>query len=114
MDIGSILLALSVVGQQVAENLFGTFVRGPAMRLVAIGSTVGLAIGAWHLGLEALAPYTLGKVVVLGVAAGLGSNVVHALLGRFAPGANDATLGTLVKNAMAPLPPTIPKPPSVP
>ncbi len=86
------LLALSLLGQQVSENLLGTLISGTLMRLAAIGVCIGLAFGAGQLGFDALAGYTTLQTIVLGAFAGLGSNVLHGFLVRFAPGANSAPL----------------------
>ena len=85
-------LTLSLVSQQVTENVLGTLLQGPAMRLAALAVTVGLAFSAQALGLAGLEAYSPAKIIVLGVAAGLGSNVVHALVNQYAPGAKKATL----------------------
>ena len=118
-DIGVLLAILTVAGQQAAEHLFGGLFSGGFMRYVAIGTTVGLAFV-----LKILAP-DLGipefgwvETAVIGVLAGLGSNVFHGILSSRAPGANKGTLvdgfrslGTWLSR-LAPQPP--PAPPPVP
>ena len=104
-----LLLALSLIGQQVAENLFSPFVSGQWMRIVALAVCVGLTFGAQTLGLKGLEGFSPLQVAVLGIAAGLGSNVIHGLLARFAPGSNVAPLaGILTKLANHTPPPAVP------
>ena len=85
-----LLLAISLAGQQISENLLSTLLTGPLMKLAAIGVSVGLTFGAWTMGIEGLARFSVEQVAVLGVFAGLGSNVMHAILARIAP-SNTAT-----------------------
>lgn len=84
------LAALSLISQQVTENLFGPFLSGPIMRVVALGVAVGLGYGAWTLGL--FGPIPMSQALVYGGISGLGSSVVHGLLNHFAPAANDSPL----------------------
>lgn len=90
-----LLLGLSLLSQQVTENLFGPFFGGPFMRLVALGVCVGLAFAAWYVGI--FGPILPLQVAVYGVIAGLGSNVLHGLLNMVAPDANRAPLAGLMK-----------------
>ena len=91
-----LLAALALAGQQVAENLFGPYLKGQLMRLTAIGITVGLAYGAWYMGLAGLSDLPAGKVGILGAFAGLGSNLVHGLMVRFAPASLQAPLAGML------------------
>ena len=103
-----LLLAISLASQQVTENLLGPWVKKEYMRVAAIGITVGLTFAAWTIGMDGLEGLPAGKVAVLGVVAGLGSNVTHALLNRFAPSnKNNAVIGLLSKLKVEP-----PAPPS--
>lgn len=92
------LLALSLLGQQVSENILGPFLNGALMRLAAIGVCMGMAFGAAELGFDALSGYTTVQTLVLGAFAGLGSNVIHGLLEANAPGANRAPLLGILSN----------------
>jgi hypothetical protein len=99
MDAGTLvvyLVGISTAGEQVAENLWGGFVKGPIMRYLAIVTTIGIAYAAWALDvgpLEGLSPI---KVAVYGVFAGLGSNVIHSVFGAVLPGTRNATLSGAV------------------
>ena len=92
--------ALAVVNEQVVENVFGTFIHAHLMRVAAIGTGVGLAFGVQQLGLLNMDALTTWQTVALGGISGLGSNVVHSLWEKFAPGSGNApVLGILGKLA---------------
>ena len=94
------MTGLSVVNQQVVENVFGPFLHAHLMRVASIGTGVGLAFGVQELGLFNMDALTTMQTVTLGAISGLGSNVVHALWERFAPGSGNApVLGILSKLA---------------
>ena len=93
-----ILLALSMIGQQVTENLLGPIISGHLMRLAANLVTTGLAFAGWQLGLEGQNGLPPENVAILGALAGLQSNVVHALLARFAPANTSSPLIGLLSN----------------
>jgi len=108
-----LLAALSLAGQQVTENLLGGwFPKGAQMRLASIAVTIGLTFAAKELGLEGLAGSTPGQVAILGVFAGLGANVTHALFSRYAPVTKDSPLTDIVKKLAQPNapPPAAPTP----
>jgi hypothetical protein len=113
-DIALFLPALSLAGQQVAEHLFGGFVKGPWMKYLAIVTTVGLAYAGWALGWGPMVSWDPVQVGVAGVLAGMGSNVLDAVLGRLFPAAKDATLSKAAAQFMArpAAPPGPPIPPS--
>ena len=91
-DIALFLPGLSLAGQQVAEHLFGGFVKGAYMKYLAIVTTVGVAYGCWALGWGPMAGWGPAQVGVAGVLAGMGSNVLDAVLKQVFPAAKDATL----------------------
>ena len=93
-----LLLTISLLGQQVSENLLSPFLSGRWMKLAAILMSVVLFFGAWVLDLNGAAVYTAVQVVVLGIFAGLGSNVVNGLLNRFAPTSKDAPLAGVLRD----------------
>ena len=105
---------LTLAGQQVAEHLFGGFVKGPWMKYLAILTTVGLAYAGWALGWGPTAEWDAAKVGVMGFLAGLGTNVFDPLLKRFAPAAKEATLSkaTAALFARPTAPPGPPLPPT--
>ena len=113
-----LLLALSLVSQQVTENLLGPFLSGHMMRLASIGVCVGLTFGAKELGLQDLQGFTPLQSTILGVMAGLGSNQLHALLQHFAPGNGAAPIAGILQRlagrAVPPQPGSQPPPPPPP
>jgi hypothetical protein len=108
-----VLAALFLAGQQITENLLGPSVKGHWMRVAAIGITVGLTYLAWALEVEGLKGLPGEKVAMLGVLAGLGSNVFHAVLKKVAPSNTAAPLVTLLDFLRPPSPPP-PAPPASP
>ena len=103
--------ALSLAGQQVAEHLFGGLVKGAYMKYLAILTTVGLAYAGWALGWGPIASWDAVRVGVAGVLAGMGSNVLDAILGRAFPAAKEATLSKAAARVLF-RPPGPPLPPS--
>ena len=91
------LLVISPVSQQVTENLLGPFFSGPVMRLFSLGAAIGLTYGLGYLGVLGIDSYDPIHTLVLGVFAGLGSNVVHALLHKVAPDSNASPLAAILK-----------------
>ena len=104
-----VLAALSLAGQQVTENLLGPYLKGHWARIGALGVTIGLAFAARELDIDGLKDLSSVRVLVLGLFAGLGANVTHALLNRFAPSNKGAPLATLLEHLRPPTTPT-PKP----
>lgn len=91
------LLVLVAVSEQITENLFGSLVHGRWMRLLSIGTGIGVTFAGWAVaayvpGLEVLSNIPVHLVAVFGLVVGLGGNVVHALWGRYAPTSKDARL----------------------
>ena len=100
------LAVLSLVGQQVTENLLGLYVKKEWMKLAAIGVTIGLAFVGWQLDVDGLKGLDASKVAILGLLAGLGSNVTHALFSRFIPSSKGAPIAGLLGRLRPPAPPT--------
>ena len=89
-NIAVILGMLTLAGQQAAQHLFGGYLHGSWMRYVAIGTTIGIAALCKTLALPFFPfDWPWVQVLALGLLAGLGANVFHALLPK---GANDTTV----------------------
>ena len=99
---------LSLVGQQVTENLLGLHLKKEWMKLAAIGVTIGLAFVGWQLDVDGLKGLDAGKVAILGLLAGLGSNVTHALFSHFIPSSKGAPIAGLLEKMRPPAPPAPP------
>lgn len=98
MDIPLELLgAISLAGERVTEEFLGPFLTGRWMKLAAILACVGLAYGAWVVDLNGLAASSALQVLVLGVFAGLGSNLLHSFLVLWAPDSKKAPLAGVLK-----------------
>ena len=110
-EIAIFIPALALAGQQVAEHLFGGFVKSTWMKYLAILSTVGLAYAAWVLDWGPMVGWDPARVGVAGVLAGMGSNVLDAFLGRLFPAAKAATLSKAAARVLF-RPPGPPIPPS--
>lgn len=93
--------AVIALSQQLAENLFGAYLKGAWMRVAGILVTTALTGLAWLVGREMadapqvlldLGAYPFTFILVLGLAAGLLSGVWHSVLETFFPGANGGRL----------------------
>jgi hypothetical protein len=106
--------ALTLAGQQVAEHLFGGLIHGAQMKYLALLTTVAISYGVWALAWGPIADWDAIRVGVLGVFAGMGTNVLDGLVKRYAPAAKDATLSKAAATflARAPASPRPPLPPS--
>lgn len=96
------LLVLVAVNEQIVENLFGSLVKGRWMRLLAIGTGIGVTFAGWAIagyvpGLEVLSNIPVHLVAVFGLVVGLGGNVLHSFWGKYAPTSKDARLVELNK-----------------
>jgi len=84
---------LSVAGEQTAEQLFGGLLKAQWMRLIALLVTIGLACGTKVLAQDLRLPeYGWGQTIIIGVIAGLGSNIWHGFIKQYLPGANKGTM----------------------
>ena len=114
-EIAIFLPALSLAGQQVAEHLFGGFIHGAYMKYLAILTTVGLCYASWALGWGPILEWDAGRVGILGVVAGLGSNILDAVMGLVIPKAKGSTISKaaaafLSRPSAPPGPPIPPSP----
>ena len=87
------------------------------MKHLAIVTTVGVAYGCWALGWGPMAGWGPAQVGVAGGLAGMGSNVLDAVLKQVFPKAKEATLSKAVgkflsRTTAPPTPPAPPVPPS--
>lgn len=89
---------LAFVNQQVTENIFGPWLHAHLMRLASIGVGVGMAFGLQEIDLMGMGALPLSQTLVMGGLSGLGSNVVHALWERFAPGNTNAPVAGILAN----------------
>jgi len=92
-----LILIMSAISQQATEHLFGAFLDGYKIKFASLGMGVATAFGFYALNVQGMGAYTYTSVIALGVLSGLGSNVVHGLLNRFAPAANAKPLTGVVK-----------------
>ena len=95
---------LSAINQQVVENVFGAYVQGRYMKLLAVASGIAVTFGAWELAslvpdLASIAALKWGGVLALGFFVGTGSNLVHGLVNRLAPDAKALPLLSLPKKS---------------
>lgn len=107
------LLLLAWANEQVVENALGSYLSGRWIKLGSLGTGVGITFAAWYLAklvpeLAPLAALKPGGVVALGFVVGLGSNTVHALLGRIAPGAGSFPLLKMPEIRLGVAPPAAP------
>lgn len=116
--------ALSLLGQQAANQLFGAYLKGFKMQVAAWLTTIALAFLINWLNPPGVdfADWNVTQTAITGALAGLGSNVVHVILARIAPGSKKFSLSQVlmdvlntVKNAGAPgAPPATPPSSTIP
>ena len=97
-----ILVVISGLNQQVAENVFGPYFGGRWMKFIAIGTGIAFMFAAKELAgevpdLAALKEIDTKGLISFGVMVGFGSQAVHALFSKYLPDTKKDPLAELPK-----------------
>ena len=95
--LAGVLLFLTALNERVVEEFLGPWISGPWAKILAFFTGIGVTYLAWTLqGLfampEGLKGLTALQVLPFGVLVGLGSSVLHVVIGKYVPKANDIRL----------------------